>query len=140
MVKTVISNPHRLDDFDKNILSIVQDDNQLSHSEIGKRVGLSTSAVRRRLSHLRISGIIFKDVSLVKPDHFSVTLIVTLSFGVESIKAYDAFDQLVLESPEIQQSYHVAGSNDYILIIHGPSLIWYEEWAKHMFMSNPAIR
>ncbi|MBL4871333.1 MAG: Lrp/AsnC ligand binding domain-containing protein [Robiginitomaculum sp.] len=77
---------------------------------------------------------------MVKPDHFSVTLIVTLSFGVESIKAYDAFDQLVLESPEIQQSYHVAGSNDYILIIHGPSLIWYEEWAKHMFMSNPAIR
>ena len=140
MVKTAISNANKLDDFDKNILSIVQDDNQLSHSEIGKQVGLSTSAVRRRLSNLRKSGIIHKDVSLVKPDRFGVTLIVTLSFGEESIEAYDALDQLVLECQEVQQSYHVAGSNDYIMIVHGPNLVWYEDWSKRMFMSNSAIR
>ncbi|MBL4871332.1 MAG: AsnC family protein [Robiginitomaculum sp.] len=74
MVKTVISNPHRLDDFDKNILSIVQDDNQLSHSEIGKRVGLSTSAVRRRLSHLQYQG------SFSKTYHWlSLTILVSHS-------------------------------------------------------------
>jgi Lrp/AsnC family leucine-responsive transcriptional regulator len=137
----ITKNPHyALDAFDKNILSIVQENNQLSHNVIGKRVGLSTSAVRRRLSNLRSAGVISKDVSLIKPDSFGVTLIVTINFGDESIEAYDALDQLVLECLEIQQSYHVAGSNDYIMIVHCPSLQWYEEWSKNTFMTNSAIR
>ena len=38
------------------------------------------------------------------------------------------------------QSYHVSGATDYILIVQGPSLQWYEDWAKENIMSIGAIQ
>lgn len=140
MTKIANPEPIQLDAFDRKILAIVQKDNQLSHAQLGDRVGLSTSAVRRRLSVLRETGVIARDISFIHPDKFGVMLIVTLSFGEESLEAYEAIDAQVSQTPEIKQSYHVSGSNDYILIVHGPSLKWYEQWAKQTFMTNPAIR
>ena len=54
-----------LDDFDRAILAIVQRNNRLSCAEIGDQVGLSGSAVRRRLAALRDNGVIAQDVSIL---------------------------------------------------------------------------
>ena len=129
-----------LDGLDRKILNAVQSDNQRSHASIGEDIGLSSSAVRRRLSALRQSGVIAQDVSILAQTGLGVRLIVTVSFGEESVEAYEAFDRQIAETKEIQQAYHVAGSDDYVLIVHGPSLEWYEDWAKSAFMSNAAIR
>lgn len=129
-----------LDDFDRRILGLVQQDNQMTHAMLGERVGLSPSAVRRRLKAMRDRGVIAKDVSILKQDDIGVRLIVSLSFQNESPEAFDAFDRQIGETPEILQGYHVSGSVDYILIVQGPSLSWYEEWGKQAFMSNPDIR
>ena len=42
-----------LDDFDRRILDLVQRDNRLTIEAIGERVGLSATAVQRRLKRLR---------------------------------------------------------------------------------------
>ena len=55
-----------LDEFDREILQIVQRDNRLTNAEIGERVGLSPSAVRRRLAALRDSGVEPRQVSYVE--------------------------------------------------------------------------
>lgn len=140
MKKTATTAPFQLDDFDRAILEIVQVDASLTHAEIGEQVHLSASSVRRRLAALRSCGVIRRDVSLVDPERFGVTLIVTLTFEEESLEAYEALDRQIQIMPEIKQSYHVAGSDDYVLIVHGPSLQWYEDWAKATFMSNPALK
>ena len=44
-----------MDRADRQILEIVQKENQLTHAEIGEQVALSESAVRRRLKALRDS-------------------------------------------------------------------------------------
>jgi len=135
-----MTNIATLDPFDRALLDLVQRDNQLTHAVLGEQVGLSASAVRRRLKVLRDTGVISRDVSILAPGQAGVTLITTLSFGEESVEAYDAFDQQILDTPEILQGYAVAGTDDYVLIITAPSLSWYEDWAKAAFMSNPAIR
>lgn len=128
-----------MDTFDKRILEIVQQDNQLTHANIGAEVGLSSSAVRRRLAALRSSGVIAKDVSILSPDEGSVRLIVTITFAKESIEAYEALEEQIKLAPEILQAYHVAGTEDYVLFVVGPSLQWYENWSRQAFMNNPAI-
>lgn len=140
MKKNAHEAPKVLDDFDRRLLRLVQRDNQLTHAEIGDQVGLSASAVRRRLKILRDEGHIERDVSLLRQDEFGVRLIVTVSFQNESIETFDAFDKQIADTPEILQGYHTSGSVDYILIVQGPSLQWYEEWGKQAFMSNPDIR
>ncbi|WP_422345349.1 Lrp/AsnC family transcriptional regulator [Parasphingorhabdus sp.] len=129
-----------LDDFDRRILKIVQSDNQRTHADIGEAVGLSASAVRRRLKLLRDTGFIEKDVAVLRSGEIGVRLIVLVSFQNESIEAFDAFDEQIRVTPEILQGYHISGPVDYCLVVQGPSLEWYEDWGKQTFMSNPAIR
>lgn len=135
-----MANLAELDDLDRRILGVVQRDNQLTNAEIGERIGLSTSSVRRRLAQMRESGVIIADVARLHPDDVGVTLIVTISFATETPEDYAAFDKQMQALPPVQQSYHIAGENDYILIVHGPNLQWYEDWAKDALMSNPIIR
>ena len=136
---TKIIRESNLDSFDKRILEIVQQDNQLTHAQIGTEVGLSSSAVRRRLGVLRSTGVIARDVSILAPSEANVRLIVTITFAKESIEAYQALEEQIKSAPEILQAYHVAGTEDYVLFVVGPSLQWYEDWSRQAFMSNPAI-
>lgn len=129
-----------LDEFDRRILKIVQCDNQRTHADIGTEIGLSASAVRRRLRVLRDSGVIEKDVALLDTGGMGVRLVVIIAFHKESIETFDAFDEQIRTTPEILQGYHVSGSFDYVLIVQGPNLEWYEDWGKQAFMSNPNIR
>ena len=129
-----------LDDFDRRILELVQQDNQLTHARIGEAVGLSASAVRRRLKELREAKVIERDVAILRADGVGVRLVVTLSFQNESVEVFDAFDRQMRETPEVLQAYHVSGPMDYVLIVQGPSVQWYEEWGKRTLMTNPNIR
>ncbi len=129
-----------LDAFDRAILQIVQRDNLLSHAAIGEQVGLSASAVRRRLGAMREAKLIARDVAILDADRFGVTLIVTVTFAVETLQSYTAFEAQMQTLPHVRQCYHVAGSADYILVVQAPSLQFYEEWSKAEFMSNDAIR
>lgn len=129
-----------LDAFDRRILDLVQRDNQMTHADIGDAVGLSSSAVRRRLKAMRDVGIIDRDVAILRSEGIGIRLVVTLSFQNESIETYEAFDKQMREAPEVLQAYHVSGPMDYVLIIQGPSVQWYEEWGKRTLMNNPFIR
>jgi len=128
-----------LDDFDRAILAIVQRNNRLSCAEIGDQVGLSGSAVRRRLAALRDNGVIAQDVSILAGEATGVTLVVSVTFAYETQKLYADFEEQARALPEVTQCYHVAGGVDYILIVSAPSLDYYEEWAKAALMSNEAI-
>ena len=129
-----------LDTFDREILEIVQADNQQSHSAIGARVGLSPSSARRRLKRLRDAGVIEADVSIVRPEGTVSQIIVMVSFETESVASYDAFRARMAESPEVTQIYSVSGNIDFVLVVQTPDLSSYEAWGERMLMSDPAIR
>lgn len=57
-----------LDEFDKQLLQLLQQNNRMTASELGDRVGLSSSAVQRRLTRLREEKIIEADVSIISPE------------------------------------------------------------------------
>ena len=139
-MKNIVDTNKTLDQADRRILKIVQYNSNQTHAQIGETIGLSASAVRRRLAALRQANLIEKEVAILRSNEFGVRLIVTVSFYNESIKAYQKFDRQILDTPEILQAYHVSGSEDYVLIVHGPNIEWYEEWGMTTFMNNPDIR
>ncbi len=130
----------QLDDFDKAILRIVQKNNQLTHAAIGEEIGLSNSAVRRRLKLLRDNGIIAQDVSILGEEAPGITVIVSVTFETDSPKAYAEFDKAVQADRNIKQAYHVSGTTDYVLVVQGPTLAWYEQWAKDTLMRDPNLK
>lgn len=129
-----------IDDFDRAILRILQENNTHTHQVIGERVGLSGSAVRRRILRLRETGVIRKEVALLDTEKMGVSVMTIVAFGQESLALYADFERQIKKLPEVQQCYHIAGESDFMLISHVPDLQYYEEWAKQQFMNNPAIR
>ena len=57
--------PDKLDQFDRSILEVVQRDCQLKAEAIADKVGLSPSAVQRRLRRLRDEGIITSEIAVL---------------------------------------------------------------------------
>lgn len=60
---------------------------------------------------------ISRDVSLLTPFSFDVTLIVQISFLQDSVETHETFSCQMSDLPNVRQSYHVSGSSDYILVV-----------------------
>ena len=128
-----------LDPFDTTLLNVVQENNQLTHAEIGKRINLSASSVRRRLTRLRKDNIIQADVSIVDPLKTVIQAFVTVSFKEESKEGYQRFKARLIEEPQVTQCYAVSGEIDFILVVHAESLEGYETWSERVLMADPMI-
>ena len=133
-----------MDSFDKKILAIVQQNNQLSTERIAEQVNLSPSAVQRRLKRLRKDGIIEADVAIISPQASGrlLTIIVEVTLEQERLisSVLDEFKKLVLNTPEVMQCYHVTGNADFILIIAAKDMQDYEALTRRLFIDNRSVR
>ncbi|WP_419904831.1 Lrp/AsnC family transcriptional regulator [Kiloniella sp.] len=59
--------PTVLDDVNKKILKVLQQNNRLAADELGDMVGVSRSSVQRRMKRFRDEGIIEADISVLSP-------------------------------------------------------------------------
>jgi Lrp/AsnC family transcriptional regulator, leucine-responsive regulatory protein len=107
----------QLDSIDHAILNELQRDGRLSNVQLAQRVHLSPSACLRRVKQLEESGVIAQYVALLSPKAVgrqgtSFTIINLEGINPALLKA---FEQAVLDAPEILDCHYVAGSNDYLL-------------------------
>ena len=131
-----------LDRLDRRILSIVQDNNQTPHREIGEQIGLSAPAVTRRLKRLRKSGIIKGDVSLLDSRALGrpLTIIVQVCADREQTKELDSMRRAFELCPQIQHCYYVTGDADFILIFSIGDMAEYEQLTRSLFLENKNVR
>ena len=128
-----------LDRHDRRLLMQLQRNNQQTYGQLGERLGLSDTAVRRRIKRLRAEGIIQADVSLLDPAELGVTVIVSVRFEKESQQTYVAFKKQMLAAAHVTQCYTVSGEVDFIVIAHFASLADYDDWVNERILTNPAI-
>lgn len=131
-----------LDDFDRRILAIVRRDNLCPARLIADQVGLSESAVLRRLRRLRSSGVIIADVSLVDPARLSSSIIihVLVVLNQSGIKAEQAFARKLQAQPEVIAAWNVTGRTDFLLTVSVPSIEAYQRFADEILASDDNIR
>lgn len=131
-----------MDAFDRKILRIVQRDCQRKAEAIAEEVGLSASAVQRRLRQLRLDRIITSEVAIV--DMKSVGAGMTFVAGLEIERDnYDAVQRLRLwadGNDNIQQLFYVTGSVDLIAIIIARDMAEYDELAAELMRENGQVR
>lgn len=129
-----------LDTFDRKILALVQLDCHLNAEVIAERVGLSASAVQRRLRRMRNEKIITAEVAVV--DHQAVGRLMTFIAGLEIRENYESLPRIrrwAESRPEIQQIYYVTGNVDLMMIITAQSVKDYDTITASMMADNPQI-
>jgi DNA-binding Lrp family transcriptional regulator len=107
---------NRMDDKDKEIIKILKDDGRAGYIDIGKKIGLSEGAVRKRIKTLSESGVIRKfTVKIgVTEGAEAVTLLATNpSYPTQEVS------KKILAIPNVETIYEVTGEYDIIAVIGG---------------------
>lgn len=132
----------KIDQFDKHLLRLVQQNNRLTSEELADAVGLSSSAVQRRLKRLRDEKIIEADVSVISPAiaGITVTCIVDVTLERGSSQALEKFKSTMLKRSEVMQCYFVTGSYDFIMVVNTQTMQEYEAFSKKWLMDNPNVK
>jgi Lrp/AsnC family transcriptional regulator len=117
-----------MDRTDKRILELLQVDSELAVSEIGKRIGLSTSPCWRRIQRLEKNGYVKKRVALLDPIllNLSLTAFVMVKTSQHNVEWLEIFAKAVAELPEIVEVYRMSGDVDYLLKIMVPDIAAYD--------------
>ena len=92
-----------LDKFDLDLLKLVQSDASASAEALGAAVGLSGSAVLRRLRQLRETGIINREIAIVATDKLGPRLRIIANVELERDRAdqLGALVELLQEQPGV---------------------------------------
>ena len=101
----------QLDELDRKLLDLLQTDAARPLYELGDLVGLSPSAVQRRLSRYRASGVIARQIAVLDPDVVAGTVLacVLVTLERETKKLHSVFRQRLLAAAEVQQCYGLGG-------------------------------
>lgn len=131
-----------LDRFDHALLALVQRDNQTPARLLAEQVGLSESAVLRRLRRLRAEGVIIADRALVRPAALGLplTLHVLVSLERESAAELDGFIRKTRSRPEVRQAWYVTGEADFVLLLQLPDMEAYDRFAREVFHDDPNVK
>ncbi|MTH77676.1 Lrp/AsnC family transcriptional regulator [Paracoccus aestuariivivens] len=109
--------PTRLDDTDRKILSLLQEDATLSLDDIAARVGASKTPVWNRIRKLREAGVIRGQVALLDPDSLGLDacFFVLIRTSEHDPDWARKFLSAVRARPEVIEAHRLAGDIDYIL-------------------------
>jgi DNA-binding Lrp family transcriptional regulator len=130
-----------LDAFDLALLDRVRRNNLTPARILAEQVGLSESAVLRRLRQMRATGVIAADVSVVRPASLGrpLTAIVLVNMVREGLAQIEAFKARLRERPQVVNSWYVTGAVDFVLVLNLVDLAEYEAFSREVFLSDPNI-
>lgn len=131
-----------LDPFDVKLLEVVRRDNQLPARVIAERVGLSESAVLRRLRRLRKEGAIVGDVALLHPSltGAALTMHVLVEMNRQARSISDAFIAKLRARPEVEAAWDVSGEIDFLITVHVPDMAAFDAFSRDVLQEDDTIR
>lgn len=128
-----------MDDMDRRIVAVLQDDASLSVAEVGKRVGLSSTPCWNRIQRLEAEGVILKRTAVVDQDKLGLgtTVFVSIQTGDHSSEWLARFAEVVCAMPEVMDFYRMAGDVDYMLRVVTKNVQSYDAFYKKLIETVP---
>jgi DNA-binding Lrp family transcriptional regulator len=130
-----------LDDFDHRLLALLQHDATATLTQLGDAIGLSASAVQRRLSRYRQQGLL-RQVAVLDPAAFPGTTLAAVLVTMErdTLRIHGSFRARMRAAPEVQQCYAIAGEWDYLVLLVASSVTHYREVAERLFVDEGNVK
>ena len=135
-----------LDKLDQAILRCLQDNGRETYDVIGTQVGLSSSAVLRRVKRLEEAGVIDRYVALVKPETVGLGLTAYLNVRLEKHSEthkrnpMDLFRASVQTWPEVVECAALTGEMDYLLRVVVRDMGHYSRFIMDTLLKHPSVQ
>jgi Lrp/AsnC family transcriptional regulator, leucine-responsive regulatory protein len=127
---------------DRILLDALQRDARVKIETLADRVGLSASAVQRRIVRLRETGAIAGECVVLDPKAVGnrITVIVELMLERERSALAEGLKRWLAAAEEVQSAWGVTGETDFVLVVTAPDLESYERFTRRMMDENEVIR
>ena len=111
------SQSDQLDKIDRNILRLLQQNARMPHTDLARKVGLSTTPCKERVRRLERDGVIQRYQAVLNPAALDRGLVVFVQIRLNrtSQDIFEEFTARAVDLPEIQECYLVSGNFDYLL-------------------------
>jgi Lrp/AsnC family transcriptional regulator len=128
-----------MDEIDRLLLQILQDDATLSIAEMADRIGLSPTPCWKRIQKLEAKGVITRRVAVIDPEHVGVGLsvLVSIEAGEHTPDWLHRFSSGVAAMPEVMEVYRMAGDVDYMLRVAVADMAEYDAFYKRLIELAP---
>jgi len=128
-----------MDDIDRRILKVLQDNADLSVAEVAERVGLSASPCWRRIQKLEAEGIIERRVALLNAEKMNVgvTVFIAIRTSQHDAKWLHEFAEQMTRIPEVVELYRMSGEIDYMMRVVVPDIKAYDAVYKRLIAAVP---
>jgi len=106
-----------LDELDKKLLTILQDDARASASEIARRTGFNENTIRYRIDRLKKNGVIKEFTALLNPRMIGLPIAAIMMITTEPNSLKDVFEKLAM----LEETKHIlqaTGKHDLIVVAH----------------------
>ncbi|HZT02971.1 MAG TPA: Lrp/AsnC family transcriptional regulator [Steroidobacteraceae bacterium] len=130
-----------LDEFDRRLLNLVQSDAGQTAEQLAGSVGLSASAVQRRLKRLREAGVILREAAIVdlKSAGSPTFFITSLQIERERPELIAQLRAWLMAQDCVQQIFYVTGQADFVLVVTAPNAETYEALMARLLSDNPNV-
>jgi DNA-binding Lrp family transcriptional regulator len=128
-----------LDEKNKQILEIFQNDCTLPVKEVASKIELSFTATYERIRNLEEAGIIQKYVALTDREKIGLGLAAYCNINLkeQSKASITEFEKTVENIPEIVEVYSVSGTYDYMLKIVARDIASYNDFVINVLSNIP---
>lgn len=133
------------DKIDRKILRMLQADGRATFEQIAGEVGLSPSAVLRRVKRLEDQRVIDRYVALVKPESVGLALTAYLNVRLEKHtethkrNPMDLFRAAVQTWPEVVECASLTGDMDYLLRVVVTDMGHYSRFIMDTLLKHPSV-
>jgi len=135
----------KLDLVDRRILRALQVDGRTTYDTLSEQVGLSPSAVLRRVKRLEESGAIASYVALVPPERVGLGLTAYINVRLEKhVEVHkrtpmDLFRAAVQAWPEVVECSALTGEMDYLLRAVFADMQHYSRFIMETLLKHPSV-
>jgi Lrp/AsnC family transcriptional regulator, leucine-responsive regulatory protein len=131
----------KLDKINKKILSMLQENSNITNSDLAKELGLAPATTLERVKKLESSGVIKGYVALVdqKKIGTEITAFVEISMKNHSADSIRKFSRDIAALPEVLECHHLAGDKDFLLKVVTENIDSYRIFALDKLASIPGI-
>ena len=131
-----------LDSVDRRLLTLLQADASRSNQALAEAAQISPATALRRVRRLTEQGVIERVVAVVSPEAVpgSLTALVEVTLDRQGAEHLQAFEDLAVADPAVQQCYRVSPGPDLVLVVWALDMAGYQAVVERLFTQHANVR
>src|SRR5436305_4292869 len=109
-----------IDEIDRQILNVLQENARTSDAEIARQIGMAPSAVLERIRKLETRGVIQGYEVRIAPEALGLNLLAYVFVRSDEQPGEPGAGELLAQIPEVQEVHHLAGEDCYVAKVRVP--------------------